>query len=167
MSRNHYVSGEWNLICDCCGKKVKANQAKKRWDGFIVCPDDWEERHPQDFVRARQDKITVPYTRPRPPDIFGDTGNRDVSDLITVYELLSLQTLPSFTDEIGFDDVGQDYIDPSYFAEEYIEGSGLMIQVLKVLSDTATIVESGSIYTNDYIDGSYFAEDYVGTTTIF
>ena len=30
----------------------------------------WEERQPQDFIRARQDKISVPYTRPRPIDVF-------------------------------------------------------------------------------------------------
>ena len=30
---NYYISGEWNLICDVCGKKVKAGKAKQRWDG--------------------------------------------------------------------------------------------------------------------------------------
>jgi len=72
MARNTYISGQWNLICDSCGKKIKAGMAKKRWDGFIVCPEDYEQRHPQDFVRARQDKITVPFTRPRPTDVFID-----------------------------------------------------------------------------------------------
>jgi len=72
MARNTYISGEWNLICDSCGRKIKAKDSRKRWDGLIVCPEDYEQRHPQDFVRARQDKITVPYTRPRPTDIFVD-----------------------------------------------------------------------------------------------
>lgn len=63
---NYYKAGEWNLICDVCGKKIKAGEAKHRWDGFIVCPSDFEYRHEQDFVRARQDKISVPFTRPRP-----------------------------------------------------------------------------------------------------
>jgi len=70
MSRNQYISGQWNLICDSCGKKIKAGQAHKRWDGLIVCLDDYEQRHPQDFVRARQDKISVPFSRPRPEDVF-------------------------------------------------------------------------------------------------
>jgi len=70
--RNYYVSGQWNLICDSCGKKIKTGKAKKRWDGLVVCPEDYEQRHSQDFVRARQDKITVPFTRPRPQDIFVD-----------------------------------------------------------------------------------------------
>ena len=70
MSRNHFVSGEHNITCDVCSKKVKSGLIKKRWDGFLVCPDDFEMRHPQDFVRARQDKISVPFTRPRPVDVF-------------------------------------------------------------------------------------------------
>lgn len=70
MPRNYYVSGEWNVICDSCGKKIKAHEAKQRWDGLIVCPNDFEMRQPQDFVKARADKITVPFTRPRPTDIF-------------------------------------------------------------------------------------------------
>lgn len=70
MSRNTYKSGQWNVTCDVCSKKIKAEDAKQRWDGFIVCPDDFEERQPQDFVRARQDKISVPFTRPIPPFVF-------------------------------------------------------------------------------------------------
>ena len=67
---NYYKAGEWNVTCDVCSKKIKSGQARKRWDGFIVCPYDFEQRHLQDFVRARQDKISVPFTRPRPVDVF-------------------------------------------------------------------------------------------------
>lgn len=68
--KNYYVSGEFNLVCDVCSKKIKAHEAKQRWDGFIVCTDDYEVRHPQDFVRAKQDKITIPFQRPIPELIF-------------------------------------------------------------------------------------------------
>lgn len=65
-----YVSGDWWVICDVCSKKVKASKSKKRWDGLIVCDEDFEPRHPQDFLRVRSDKISVPFTRPRPTDSF-------------------------------------------------------------------------------------------------
>ena len=65
-----YISGQWWIICDVCGKKIKSGKSRHRWDGFVVCEDDWEERHPQDFVKARVDKITVPFLRPRPVDVF-------------------------------------------------------------------------------------------------
>jgi hypothetical protein len=64
MKKNHFISGEFNLLCDVCSKKIKAHESRQRWDGFIVCKDDWEIRHEQDFVRARQDKITIPFQRP-------------------------------------------------------------------------------------------------------
>jgi hypothetical protein len=74
----YYIPGSWNVICDSCGKKIKASEAKQRWDGLIVCPQDFEMRQPQDFVKARADKITVPFTRPRPADVF-----EYVCDLLT------------------------------------------------------------------------------------
>lgn len=68
--RNYYVSGQHNVTCDICSKKIKASDAKQRWDGLIVCPSDFEHRHEQDYVKARTDKITVPFTRPIPPLTF-------------------------------------------------------------------------------------------------
>lgn len=70
MSKNHYIPGSHNVTCDVCSKKIKAKEARQRWDGFIVCPDDYEHRHEQDFVKAQSDKITVPFTRPVPEYVF-------------------------------------------------------------------------------------------------
>lgn len=70
MKKNYYIPHEWNVVCDICSKKIKASDAKQRWDGLIVCPSDFEHRHEQDYVRARTDKITVPFTRPIPTFIF-------------------------------------------------------------------------------------------------
>jgi hypothetical protein len=70
MSKNYYISGEHNLICDRCSKKIKAHESKQEWTGFIVCTPCWETRQPQDFVKAKTDKITVPFTRPRSVDVF-------------------------------------------------------------------------------------------------
>ena len=72
MAKNYYVSRQWNVTCDVCSKKIKSHLAKQRWDGFIVCPEDFEHRHPQDFVKARIDKITVQFTRPIPELLFAE-----------------------------------------------------------------------------------------------
>lgn len=64
MARNYYKSGDWNAICDRCGFKFKASELKLEWTGLRVCEKDFELRHPQDFLRARVDKISVPWTRP-------------------------------------------------------------------------------------------------------
>ena len=65
-----YKSGDWLLICDVCSRKIKASTSKLRWDGFRVCPDDWEPRQSLDFIRARADKISVPFTRPQTTNQF-------------------------------------------------------------------------------------------------
>lgn len=76
MSKDwNYKSGDWWVICDICGKKVKASDSKHRWDGYVVCKDDYENRHPQDFIRAKMDRIQVPFTRPRPTDTFAPACN--------------------------------------------------------------------------------------------
>jgi hypothetical protein len=49
QSGNHWV------ICEVCGFAIRASSAKLTWDDRIVCPEDFEVRHPQDFVRGRSD----------------------------------------------------------------------------------------------------------------
>lgn len=88
MSRGwKYSSGDWNAICDSCGKKLKASELTKRWDGLMVCKDDYEPRHQQDFLRARKDKISVPWTRPVQdtflPILAGLNDQLDVTDSLS------------------------------------------------------------------------------------
>ena len=62
-----YKRNSWNAICDVCGFEFKSNQLRERWDGFMVCRDDWETRHPQEFVRAIKES-TIPWSRPEATD---------------------------------------------------------------------------------------------------
>jgi len=64
--RNHLALGNWNALCDSCGRKFKALDLRKRWDGLMVCTEDYELRHEQDFLRVQKEKITVPFSRPYP-----------------------------------------------------------------------------------------------------
>lgn len=70
MPQNRLNWGDWNAICDVCGFKFKASQMKKRWDGLMVCHEDYEPRHPQDLIRVRGDRPDVPWTRPEGNDVF-------------------------------------------------------------------------------------------------
>lgn len=60
--------GDWNAVCYQCGRKRKASTLKRNWQGFWVCPEHWETRQPQDFVRGIQDIQTPPWTQPMPTD---------------------------------------------------------------------------------------------------
>lgn len=70
MRTTWWKSGDWNAICDSCGFKFKASELKKRWDGFMVCEQDFETRHPQDFIRPLPDQKSLPWTRPEGEDQF-------------------------------------------------------------------------------------------------
>jgi hypothetical protein len=67
---SYFASGTWNVICDVCGQKYKATEVRKRWDGLLVCSEDFETDHPQKFIRVEADGQSVPDPRPRPIDEF-------------------------------------------------------------------------------------------------
>ena len=50
------------MVCDVCGFEMYASEAKERWDGALVCPEDYEVRHPQDFVKAMPDDMEAKMT---------------------------------------------------------------------------------------------------------
>lgn len=64
-----YVAGRHWLTCDVCGFVIDSREARERWDGAVVCPEDWESRHPQDFVRGREDEQYAGW--PQRPDDDG------------------------------------------------------------------------------------------------
>ena len=72
---DRYVPGTWNVLCDECGFKFKATELKKRWDSAMVCPQCFEKRNPQDFVRGVKESRPLPWTRPEQPDVFVEPGD--------------------------------------------------------------------------------------------
>jgi hypothetical protein len=70
MTYTYYKAGSWNAVCDVCGRQHKAEDIQKRWDGLMVCKEDYETRHPMDFLRVREDDTTVPWVRLEPTDVF-------------------------------------------------------------------------------------------------
>jgi hypothetical protein len=66
-----YKPGRHFVVCDICGFEFYDDEVRTTWDGKVVCKDDWEPRHPQDFVRAKPDKISAGYPRrPEAEDIY-------------------------------------------------------------------------------------------------
>jgi hypothetical protein len=67
-----YIAGDWQVQCDVCSRSILASEARHRWDGLIVCAEDYESRHPMDFIRVKPERQSVPFSRPEPPDLFVD-----------------------------------------------------------------------------------------------
>lgn len=80
-NRDEFVAGDYNVICDRTGFKVKASDTLLEWNGLRVRKADWEQRHPQDFVRGRADRQTVPDARPEQTDVFLATNEVTKDDL--------------------------------------------------------------------------------------
>ncbi len=64
-----YAKGRWKVECDRCGFDYKSDQLRKEWQGLRTCfgPGTngcFEDRHPQDFVRAKPDRQAVAWARP-------------------------------------------------------------------------------------------------------
>jgi len=81
--KNYLTPGNYNALCDSCGRKFKASQLRRRWDGLMVCSEDYEVRHPSDFLRVQKEKISVPWARPEPDEdtfISGDPLITEISD---------------------------------------------------------------------------------------
>jgi hypothetical protein len=54
-----YRSGSHWADCFSCGFAFRAEDLKETWDNRWVCDEDFEVRHPQDFLRVRPEKISV------------------------------------------------------------------------------------------------------------
>ncbi|CAB4149547.1 hypothetical protein UFOVP1320_5 [uncultured Caudovirales phage] len=71
MGRADYLLlGDNNAVCYQCGRKRKSSTLLKHWQGYWVCPEHWETRQPQDFVRNVEDIQTPPWAQPMPANLF-------------------------------------------------------------------------------------------------
>lgn len=83
---NHWV------VCDSCGFDIRAQDIRETWDHRMVCPADWEPRHPQDFVRSRYDDMSAKSpVRPDPAKIFIDVCDPRATSICNIaYSDLSI-----------------------------------------------------------------------------
>lgn len=69
-----WAPGDYNVICDRTGFKLKRSQCRREWNGLLVRRESFEERHPQDFLRSREEDQTVPDPRSESAAVFIETG---------------------------------------------------------------------------------------------
>lgn len=73
-----YISGQWKANCDRCGKTYLARDLAREWTGLRVCRSDClDSRHPQEILRAKADRQSVPWARPDSEgvDVSPGSGN--------------------------------------------------------------------------------------------
>lgn len=182
-----FLPGNWNAICDVCAQKYKAGEMRKRWDGLMVCPNDWEPRHPQDFLRAVPDRQAVPWNRPQTPDVFVPFDwDKYISENIGVQDVIS--TVATYNRYIPFMDVlqtqpptqrpldsqvlnwgvlgGADSAQP--LTQETIHNSeSLVLSFTKRLTDTATMSETLQAIAATALNDSTHPTEYLSVTFLF
>lgn len=104
---NDYLAlGDWNARCDRCGKKMKGSQLRLTWQGWWVCPEHWEPRQPQDFVRTIVENPTPPFVR-NPADVFiavcSPDGMTAIVDYATVDCVIVDYIAPGFDPTINLE----------------------------------------------------------------
>lgn len=63
--------GNWKVTCHVCGFWFPSGEIKKRWDGLLVCPKDFEVRHPQTLIKVHGETEVPPFvSRDADPDSF-------------------------------------------------------------------------------------------------
>ncbi len=68
------VSKHVRGICQRCGLEYPLHKLRKEWTGLLVCKEDFDYRHPQEFVKGVVDKQTVDHPAPEPTDYFLSTN---------------------------------------------------------------------------------------------
>lgn len=66
---SEFTPGDYNVLCDVCGKKRLRSQCKKTWDGYLACTIEncWYPKHPADEpLILPQEDISIQDGRPRP-----------------------------------------------------------------------------------------------------
>lgn len=78
---NFLRPGSNNVICDRTGFKMKAEDCRLEWNGYLVRKESWERRQPQDLLRGFPDHQQPNISRPGTGDVFLTTGDVTADDL--------------------------------------------------------------------------------------
>lgn len=100
MIRNQHRVGDYLMVDDESGLVMYKSEAVRRWDGLWVRKDQYETRHPQEFVHAKADPRSLTVVR---PDDVAATPNNNPSGYIGQ---TTLQTPDSPADHIFQSNVG-------------------------------------------------------------
>ena len=66
QNQTRFQEGDWNVLDDRSGRKVKASETGLQWDGMRTTRP--LRRHEQDFLRSTPER--TPWTRVEPDDTF-------------------------------------------------------------------------------------------------
>lgn len=108
-----YASGKFAYgLCDYCGQRYPLNILQKNWEGYKVCPEDYEPKEPQLFpLQFRADAIALFEPRPdrvEPMDVYvGAPGDSAFQSLGSANGGTNMIPYPETQDVVGYGGVGK------------------------------------------------------------
>jgi len=121
-----YLPGDHWGVCDVCGLVYRQQDLRLRWDNAVVCKYDWEPRHPQDFLRARnEDPSAKGLVRPEPEGKFLESRSEwdrlyinDIAKRIAKYNRSNIDTF-GISDFLNPFDIVKNLIDYPTIADPF------------------------------------------------
>jgi hypothetical protein len=80
MAGTIFKPGDFNIIDERTGRKIKRSEARKEWTNRIVSKESFEYRHPQDFLRSFPDHQAVEDARTEATDGYLATNQVTETD---------------------------------------------------------------------------------------
>lgn len=81
---DYLALGDYNVACSMCGRKRKASQVVRNWQGLYRCPEHNEPRQPQDFARGIKEVISPPWAQ------------IETDNLLSICTLQSRMAIPAY-----------------------------------------------------------------------
>lgn len=93
----YYKPGDYYIIDDIRGHKVRASDARLQWDNAFTLPGSFSPRQPQDLVVGVRDDQSVPLPRPRQKDNFTILATYVVAPSLVGSRSITVQSTVGFT----------------------------------------------------------------------
>jgi hypothetical protein len=131
---DYWKPGTWNASCSMCGRKRKADEMVRNWQGLYRCPEHDEPRQPQDFARGLPDNMGVPWAQLE-TDTYVQINLTFPASVSPSPLLLTLATFPVLDDPAGLN---------------VLDENGLQVQGESVYIGLAVIVLPGWVIPTSY-----------------
>lgn len=108
-----FATGKYSYgLCDYCGQRYPYNVLQKNWQGFKVCPEDYEPKEPQlEPLKFNGDAVALYEPRPdrvEPVAVYvGSPGDSAFQSLGSANGGTNMQPYPEQGDVLGVGGIGK------------------------------------------------------------
>jgi hypothetical protein len=166
--RGYSVGGKgvYNAICEVCRGKYKNYELRQRWDGLMVCEEDYETRHILDFYKPPRDNYPIPFVRKDGTEygqVYAVLSSNIASPTLGSWTLLPLAT--ELADQLSEFNTGTSTFQPSVAATYALE-AGLKADLAPRGRARIRILKNGAqVAVSDFNESPNIATVYLRVLT--